>query len=299
MKQKTLMEETMTMNKTILLLGVLLLTSGIYAEGLADSDLDGVPDSKDACPNTPFLNEVNSKGCTVRILLLPEEQLETDTLTLSLGYGYSTNEDLLSREIQRNTNFELNYYKNVWSYALHTGYYSHNLHDGMLDTTVKVKRMFKMSTQHLFSLGAGLKFPTHRYTGNKTDVFLSSSIHAYPTPKLSYFAGYSFMRIGDDALPLELKIKKDDTENHEGTGLQNIHKFYVGAGYFFTERLHGSLRYNLEESKFKDEHNIVSFSASLYYKIDEKWFATLYYKRQIADEDLHDNLIFKVGYHLW
>ena len=291
----------MTMNKTRLLLSILLtiLSPNLNAEGLADSDLDGVPDSTDQCPNTSFLSEVDSKGCTVHILLLPEEELGTDTLILSLGYGYSTNEDLRSREIQRNRTLELNYYKNLWSYTLHTGYYSHNLHDGMLDTTLKARKTFKMDTQHTFSLGAGVKLPTHHYTGNKTDLFVSASVHAYPTQKLSYFAGYSFTRIGDDALPQEAKTKQDDTENQEGTALQNIHKFYVGAGYFFTQKLYGSLRYNLEESKFRDEHNIISFSSSFYYKIDEKWFATLYYKRQIADEDLHDNLIFKLGYHFW
>jgi len=295
------MEETMTMTKIRLLLWIILtiLTPNINAESLVDSDLDGVPNSTDQCPNTSFLSEVDSRGCTVQILLLPDEKLDTDTMILSIGYGYSTNEDLLSREIQKNTILELNYYKNLWSYTLHTGYYSHNIHDGMLDTTLKARRTFRMDAQHTFSLGFGVKLPTHNYKGNKTDQFVSASVHVYPTQKLSYFAGYSFTRIGDNALPQEAKTKQDDIEKQEGTALQNIHKFYVGTGYFFTQKLYGSLRYNLEESKFRDEHNIISFSSYFYYKIDEKCFITLYYKRQVADEDLHDNLIFKIGYHFW
>jgi len=291
----------MAMNKIRLLLSIILtiLTSNLNAENLTDSDLDGVPDSIDQCPNTSFLSEVDSRGCTIQILLLPDEKLDTDTMILSLGYGYSTNEDLLSREIQKNTTFELNYYKNFWSYTLHTGYYSHNLHDGMLDTTLKARRTFRMDTQHTFSLGFGVKLPTHNYKGNKTDQFVSASVHVYPTQKFSYFAGYSFTRIGDDALPQETTIKLDDIEIREGMALQNIHKFYVGIGYFFTQKLYGNLRYNLEESKFRDEQNIISFSSYFYYKINDKWFTTLYYKRQIEDEDLHDNLIFKISYHFW
>ena len=292
------MEGIMIMNKKILLVGV-LLTTAMFSQGLEDKDLDGVPDCKDECPNTPFLNEVNSKGCTVRTLLLPDETIGSESLTMSLGYGYSTNEDIVSREIQKNTNVELNYYKETWSYTLHTGYYTHNLHDGLLDTTLKVKKRFKINDQHILSFSAGLNLPTHNYTGNRTDIFLGTSIHAYPTASLSYFTGYRFTRIGDIPLPPSTKILKDGTEVKESTSLENIHSFYVGAGYFFTETFYGSLTYKLEESKFKEEHNMVSFAASLYYKIDDKWFTTLYYKRQIADEDLHDNLIFKIGYHLW
>jgi len=41
---------------------LLLLTSILIAFG-ADSDLDGVPDNIDQCPNTPFLELVNKNGC--------------------------------------------------------------------------------------------------------------------------------------------------------------------------------------------------------------------------------------------
>ncbi len=298
MKQKTSMEETMIMNKKLFFLGSILCTM-LYAQEDVDMDLDGIPDSIDKCLNTPFLSEVDSTGCVVNTLVLPDEATNYESLTLISGYGYSTNEDLLSREVQKNTNLEINYYHNDWSYTFHTGYYTHNLHDGLLDTTVKVKKRIKLNAQHILTFGSALIFPTHKYQGNRVDVQLSTSIHAYPTKSLTYFMGYNFTRIGDRHITGEISKFTDMNETKESTALQNIHKFYVGGGYFFTDALYANLTYHLEESKFRDEHNIVSFSASLYYKINRQWFTTLYYKRQIADEDLHDNLMFKLGYHFW
>jgi len=287
----------MITNKKWIFLLLLLITTS-QAEPIQDSDFDGVSDTLDECPNTPFLCEVNSKGCTISILTLPSET-ENESLTASLGYGYSTNEDLIDREIQRNTNVQLNYYKNNWSYSLHSGYYTHNDHDGILDTTINIKKRIKLESNLVWGIGGGLKLPTHDYKGNRVDIFTKTSIHYYPTTQLSYFSGYSFTRIGDIRQPMELDIITDNNESKESTALQNIHKFYVGVGYFITSDFYASLSYNLEESKFKDEHNIQAISSTLYYKINEKWFTSLYYKRQIADEDIHDNLIFKIGYHIW
>ena len=283
--------------KKWIFLGVLLTTTN-YADQIVDSDFDGVADSIDQCPNTPFLNEVNSLGCTVHILTLPSETNQ-ESLTFSLGYGYSTNEDLIDREIQRNTNLQLSYYKNNWSYSVHTGYYTHKVHDGLLDTTVSIKKRVKFDSNIVLGIGGGFKLPTHSYKGNRVDVIAKTSLHYYPTSALSYFAGYSFTRIGDNAESIALDVEMDNNQDKESTALQNMHKFYVGTGYFITADFYANLSYSLEESKFRDEHNIQALSASLYYKIDEKWFTSLYYKRQIDDEDIHDNLIFKIGYHIW
>ena len=52
--------------KKILLIGALALSC--FA---ADSDLDGVPDNLDLCPNTPFLETVNKNGCSTSQLKKP------------------------------------------------------------------------------------------------------------------------------------------------------------------------------------------------------------------------------------
>ena len=298
------------MIKQLFLLGGLLISSG-FSETISDQDFDGVPDKLDLCPNTPFLCEVDSTGCTTTILTLPFET-EKENLTMTLGYGFSTNDDLIDREVQHNTRVKLSYYLNSWAYTLQTGYYTHNLHDGALDTIVRVRKRIKINPELVLSVGAGLRLPTYDFDGNKMDELLYTSLHYYPTAALSFFAGYNFTRIGDDEVNTVLSETPSGDKNSDGTaeedgnekkdtyeGLQNTHKFYLGTGYFFTENFYMNLIYSDESNKFVSEHRIRAISSSIYYKIDEKWFTTLYYKYEVLDEDRHDNLLFTVGYTLW
>lgn len=298
------------MIKQILLLGG-ILSSFSYAEGIIDADFDGVPDALDQCPNTPFLCEVDKTGCTTTILTLPFET-ENESLTMTLGYGFSTNDDLLDREVQHNSRVKVSYYLNNWAYTLQTGYYTHNQHDGALDTIVRIRKRIKINPEFVLSVGGGLRLPTYDFDGNKMDELLYTSLHYYPTSALSFFAGYNFTRIGDDEVETVLAETPSGDKNSDGSietdgnekkdtyeGLQNTHKFYLGTGYFFTENFYMNIIYSDETSKFVSEHRIRAISSSIYYKIDEKWFATLYYKREVLDEDLHDNLLFTIGYTLW
>ena len=286
----------MKINK-ILLLSILLITMGSSAD-LNDKDFDGVPDEIDQCQNTPFLNEVDKTGCTTTVLTLPFET-EKESLTMTFGHGYSTNEDLIDREEQRNTRFKVSYYLNSWSYTLQTGYYSHDVHDGMLDTIVRVRKRIKLNSSFAVNFGGGLKLPTYDFDGNKMDGLLYTSLHYYPTPSLSLFVGYNFTYIGDDEVPTVIPETPESYDEDTYEGLQNKNKYYAGIGYFFTSDFYINILYSNEGSKFVSEHRIKSISSSLYYKINETWFATVYYKRQIDDDDLHDNLLFTLGYTLW
>lgn len=284
--------------KTLLILSV--LSAQGYADTNDDADFDGVPDYLDQCSETPFLSEVDKNGCTTSILTLPSETSK-ESLDVTLGYGYSTNEDLLTREEQRNTQVQINYYKNNWSYSLQTGYYSHNVHEGTSDTTVRIKKRIKLNSEFVLSLGGGLRLPTYDFEGNKLDVVSYNAIHYYPTSSLSIFAGYNYTFIGDDEVEPTLPKTASGKKNKEYVyqGLQNIHKFYIGSGYFFTNDFYLNLLFSDESSKFVGEHRIREIHTSLYYKIDEKWFTTLSYSREVLDNDLHDNLMLRVGYHIW
>lgn len=279
--------------------------STLYAQGIEDTDFDGVPDKLDQCPNTPFLCEVDKHGCTTTVLILPFET-EKESLIATLGYGFSTNEDLIDREVQHNTKLKISYYNNGWGYTLQTGYYTHSQHDGAIDTIVRVRKRIKLNSEFTVSLGTGVRLPTYDFEGNKADGLLYASLHYYPTESLSFFAGYSYTYIGDNEVETLVSETPSGDKDKDGNeipepyeGLQNTHKFYIGTGYFFTENFYLNILYSDETSKFVSEHNIRAIAASLYYKINNKWFTTLYYKREVLDEDLHDNLLFSVGYHIW
>ena len=304
------MKMEMMMIKTYTLIAMIILLSMLTNADILDTDFDGVPDNQDNCPDTPFLNEVNAKGCTTSILTLPNETDQQDMI-LSLGYGYSTNEDLKNREIQHNSNIQLDYYINNWNFSLHSGYYNHQDHDGLLDTTLKVKKRIPLNTTLILGLSTGIRLPTHDYKGNKVDYLLSITLHYYATNALSLFGGYGYDYIGDHDQQVELSENQyDNLEEYNSIfsneekyvqieKIQNQHQFHLGIGYFFTYDIYANLVYTEQKSKFKSEHKSASLSSTLYYKINQQWFSTLFYKREILDEDLHDTLLFKIGYHFW
>ena len=55
-----------------------------YAGAVKDSDLDGVPDSLDMCPNTPFLETVNTSGCSAAQL----KDLKKNKIKFYFSAGY-------------------------------------------------------------------------------------------------------------------------------------------------------------------------------------------------------------------
>ena len=255
----------------------------LAANTIQDSDLDGVPDSIDICPNTPFLSTVNAAGCTTKILKLPQES-ERKNLTFSLGYGYSTNEDFLDYGKQHSATLQLSYYHDSYSYTLQTGYYHYDDDSDIQDTILKIKKRFHLNDTLNLSIGAGIKFPSYDFKGNKTDYTLYSALHYYPSKYLSYFSGFRYSFIGDD-IP--------------DTAVQNSYDFYLGSGYFFTSHLYANLSYSFSHSKFTDEESLHNLSTTLYYKINQQFFTTLTYQRAIGDEDLHDGITVKLGYRLW
>lgn len=271
----------MTMTRKLLAL-LLLVHTATYAETMADQDFDGVPDSTDECPNTPFLNQVNAKGCTTTILRLPEET-ESESLTLALGHGFSINADLPGRERQNTSKIQLSYYYNDWSYSIRTGYYTHNEDSGILDTSIKIKKRIRLSDDLKLGLGAGVKLPTYDFAGNNTDFTLYSSLSYYPTSSLSVFTGFSHTFVYDDQII---------------TPLQDTNSFYVGLGYFFQNDLYANISYAQTDSKFTDESAAQSIGTTLYYKINKKWFATVSYSHQL-DDTLRNALNLKIGYKIW
>ena len=271
----------MTMTKILLLAFTLITLSS--AETTNDQDMDGVPDSVDQCKNTPFLDVVNQQGCSTHTLIFPEEQ-NNDGLDISFGYGISNNEDTLNREIQHTAKIQLIYYRDQWSYSVRTGYFQTDSQNGMQDTTLKIKRKFRLNKSLKLGLGLGVKLPTYDFIGNQTDYTFYSSLTYYPISSLSLFSGVSHTFINDE----------EDIDS-----LQDINTFYVGSGYFFTQNFYANIAYSYAESKFTANLPSKSIMSTLFYKINKKWFTTLSYSHQIEDDTLNNSLNIKFGYSIW
>lgn len=270
------------MTKPIYYLVAIMIATISPAETLIDSDLDGVPDRLDQCQNTPFLHEVDRYGCTTKILKLPQQSDQTN-LTLSLGYGYTTNEDLYDDK-EHLSSLQLRYYHDSWSYSLKGAYDTDHEHTNIQDTIVKVKKRFRLSPTINLSLGAGIKLPTLDVAGNQTDYTLYQSLHYYPSASRSYFAGAHYTRVNDDPISLPL---------------QDSYALYLGSGYFITKQFYANLSYSYTQTKYRYEESYHMLSNTLYYKINQTFFTTATYQRAVGDDDLHDGLVFKVGYRIW
>lgn len=270
----------MMMTKILLLLLALFTLS--QAQPSQDQDMDGVPDDQDLCPNTPFLNEVNHKGCSTHALIFPEER-DNGSLDVSLGYGFSNDEELLDRNTQHTIKFLMSYYLNDWSYSLRTGYYTTDDDVGMQDTILKIKRKFKLTSSLKVGLGLGVRLPTYDFTGNNTDFTIYGSVVYYPRSALSLFAGTTYTFINDEEVI---------------SPLQNVMTFYAGSGYFFTKDLYVNIAYSYAQSKFTVNDPAHSIISTLFYRINDKWFTTLSYGHEL-DENLKNSLNFKVGYSIW
>ena len=271
----------MTMTK-IVLLGFTLVTLGT-AETLKDQDMDGVPDTVDQCADTPFLDVVNQRGCSTSTLLSTESK-DNDGLNVTFGYGLSNNEDTLDRELQHTAKVQLIYYLDQWSYSLRTGYFQTDTQNGMQDTTLKIKRKFRLNESLKLGLGLGAKLPTYDFIGNQTDYTLYSSLTYYPLSSLSLFGGASHTFINDEEVT---------------DPLQDINTFYAGSGYFFTQKFYANIAYSYVESKFTVNEPSRSIMSTLFYKINKKWFTTLSYNHEIGNDTLHNSLNIKFGYSIW
>ena len=100
--------------KKLILLGLIALSC--FA---ADSDLDGVPDNLDICPNTPFLEIVNKKGCSVSQL----KKLKKSSIKYNISAGfeydgaknYKDSQTVFSSFSIRKNNFKLNIYYSIYN----------------------------------------------------------------------------------------------------------------------------------------------------------------------------------------
>ncbi|MCF6244915.1 MAG: transporter [Sulfurovum sp.] len=264
---------------------ILIFVTGVigFAADFKDKDFDGVPDSLDQCPNTPFLTQVNAKGCTTETLMLVSDTV-TDSLVLSLKFGFITNEDLLGKDTERTNKIRITYYHDDWSYILRTGYLTHSDSTGMLDTTFKIRKRFKPTPNLRVKVSASLRLPTRDFAGNNTDISLSSSFNYYLSKKASLFAGVQHTFVRDEQISIPL---------------QNKSSFYLGAGYFLTKKLYTDISYAYAQSKFTTKYAVKSLRGALSYDINNQWFTTVSYEQDIDDEDTHNTLNFTIGYRFW
>jgi len=262
------------------LIRIILLTANIYA---LDYDMDGVPDEIDVCNYTPFFDRVNSKGCSVNRLILPNDK-DSNSIDIIFGYNISHNEESPDEEDIYSSSISLSYYSNSWIYGIEAGFLDKDDRDNIDDTNINIKKIVQIDNNFRFTTGIFIDIPTNSYDGNRVDYGISEAINYYPKDNISIFTGGQYTIIND---------KNEEERVH------NQFNLYVGVGYFASKKIYINLYYENDRSKFYVKHRVNTINSSLFYQFNSDWFTSIKYIHEILDEDLHNNVNFQIGYTFW
>ncbi len=248
-----------------------------------DSDLDGVADEVDQCPNTPITELVDIKGCST-------ESLKSDhRYNLIIGENYS--------QIDYNTNEKTDtymttvqidyFYKNFSLQALSAYYSSESASyssEGLTDTTLAAYYLVPVSKNFSVRVGAGIVLPTFdsSLNNNNTDYIVSLN-GTYTINRLNLFAGYNFTKINDDDIPGLVTY-------------QNTHAYSGGIGYYMTPKWYASTSYYQADGVYTSMGDIKSASIYNFYNFDKNWFSSFSYTRGLSDAASDHAFSLRLGY---
>jgi hypothetical protein len=294
--------------------GFILLLFSVSASAFQDSDIDGVSDAIDLCPNTPFEALVNSKGCSTS-QDTHSSSLKTPTylgaLTLKIG------DTLRSDEYYDSENY-LDFYANYrylnWDISISNsrGTTTHSYTEDNSDTDNNIY----LSTGYLFplpkssikfSIGTKIVDDTENSSANSiqrnnyaifnrsssiieddtlvesrdNDYFASMNYNYNVTAKQNLFLYYGYTLSGDS--------KSIDYEDYSS--------FSLGTGHSFGKSFYSALSYNYTGSIYSNvdaEQGITWFNS---YNFNKNIFATASYTYALEDYSYDNTLSFALGFY--
>ncbi len=240
------------------------LFSGV-SFAFVDSDLDGVEDSKDRCPNTPILELVDRYGCPIKHY--------RGKFYLRVGGGFLKD----GNESRTFSLFSLAYSYRYLYLSFSTRYYlsSTNYDPGMGDSSLFAgySRFFG---EHLYILpGVRLGIPTGDKQYSQSSLSITPSAlfdYIFDSFDLFMYLGYSF----------------------RGGGLRDGLSTSFGGGYELTKKLYASISYDLSESAVRSGSNSY-LSLFLLYDISSKLYTTLSYSKGLNSSATDHSLSGRLG----
>jgi len=225
--------------------------------GYEDSDIDGVEDANDLCPNTSFDKLVDKNGC-------PENEIYWGWATLQLGSDIA---------IDENSN-KLNSYSFLGSYGYKKWYFSisntqQTTYDNNNNRSTNSGDVY-LSSGHKFNyknfqtnLNFGIKIATADETigTGEDDYFSSVDINYFINGKQTLFAQIGYTLTGDST----------------NTTYQNSLACSLGTGYMLNNKWYSSFSYDYAESIYKDAQEYQSLSWFNSYSFLDNYFISLNY----------------------
>ncbi len=288
------------MKYAMVLVGVLMLVS-LNLEAYQDRDLDGIEDSVDQCPNTPFDDYVDQLGCSVKkgastyrtkgVFTLQigtdistDESYDTDsTLRLYANYRYEAFDISISnrRSINRAYTEDNSYSDNDIYISL--GYFF-NLSQSRLKFQIGTKIVDDVDTNNINSQQKGkfgsLYLDTQTlYDERENDYFASISTNIFLSSKHDLFLYYGYTVSGDSDLY--------DYEDYSS--------FSIGTGYMLTPHWYSAISYNYIGSIYPDgdaEKNLSWYNS---YTLNQNFYLTAAYSYALEDFSYDNTFSLGVG----
>ncbi len=276
---------------------IALLNMALFA--FTDTDMDGVEDRADQCPNTSLMELVDISGCTIKSLENPHH------FDVILGASYSQ----ISPNTQEKTDtyaasLQADYYYKAFSLQVSSAYFdsesSITSTKGTTDTFVGAYYQFTPFSTLNIRLGGGALLPTYEADNNNLDYTASASL-SYLFKDFNLFGSYSYTLINDD------DINYTDINNDPvSINYANTHAYNLGLGFYPTNSLYISGAYNSSDSIYNQiiTGNTIetiaplnTASAYLFYTIDKNWFTTASYAYGLSDSASDHYANVRLGYY--
>ncbi len=269
---------------------LVFLSSSLFA--YVDSDMDGVEDKLDTCPNTPFSDLVDINGCTKKTLVSPHH------FDIIVGTNYSASDyltlnatDTLSGSVQVDY-----YYKNFSLQASATYFKTEGngfSDSGLYDSFIGAGYQFKPTQNLSLRMGIGTLIPTYKSTLDNNNMDYTANVNlSYNLGIVNVFGGYSYTIINDDDVNI-----LDENGTTTGTVIyQNTQGYSLGMGVYASQKLYLSTAYNSSDNLYKNTVDITTASVYAYYSIDKHWFSTLSYAYGLSDSASDYYASIRLGY---
>ncbi len=280
---------------------IFIITVGMLSTNLlaySDTDMDGVFDDVDRCPNTPFSDLVDINGCTKKRLSALERKKSDSRADVIIGVNYSgSNYASLNQTDTLSSSLQVDYYHKDLSLQIATSYYTTDgdgySESGMNDTFIGASYTLHPLKTLLLRFGIGMVLPTYETSLNNNNTDYTASVNmSYAMGKINIFGGYSYRMINDDDVSVT-----DSSGNVYNYLYQNTNAYSLGLGYYLTQKLYVSTAYNRSESIYVGSEDIESISLYAYKSIDTNYFVTFSYAYGMSDSASDHALSVKVGYY--
>jgi len=253
----------------------LFLITTILLFGYTDSDIDGVDDAQDLCPNTPFDVLVDKNGCS-------QNKLFPGKLTVQIGSDTSFNQidDTVS-----SLNIYANYMIKAWNFSLSSSnYYVTNLSNDASERNLYLTAGYTFTNGAIQTrLSAGTKFDLSDWARAEeerdNDYYASVNVEYLFGERHTLFVYYSYTLSGDS----------------DAVDYDNFHSLSAGYGYSVTDRWYSALSYNYAQNYYPgtDDYRAVSWYNA--YRFNDTLYATLNYAHTFDDTSYSHIVTFTIG----